>query len=75
MSENNVDKAPRYMGFWARVLASVIDSILLLIVLLPIVFLLFGDEVMENQRASWIPFPICCLTTCFPFAPFSVSGL
>lgn len=50
-SENSVStaNAVNYMGFWARVLASIIDSILMLIVLVPIVFLLFGDTVMENE--------------------------
>ncbi|MEE4659005.1 MAG: RDD family protein [Halieaceae bacterium] len=40
--------APRYMGFWARVLASVIDSVLIVVVLLPIVFLLYGEQLLET---------------------------
>ncbi len=33
----------RYVGFWARVFASLVDTILLLIVLLPLLFLLTGS--------------------------------
>ena len=39
---------PRYVGFWVRVLASLIDTLCLLVVLLPIIFLLYGDELLDN---------------------------
>ncbi len=38
---------PRYVGFWARVLAAIADSILMLIVLLPVGMVFFGDELLQ----------------------------
>lgn len=35
----------RYIGFWARVVATVVDMILSTIVLLPLMYLLFGSSV------------------------------
>ena len=32
-----------YVGFWARVLASLVDSVLLLVILVPLLFLLTGS--------------------------------
>lgn len=40
---------PRYVGFWARVLASLVDSILMLLVLLPLAFALLGDDIVAQQ--------------------------
>lgn len=41
--------APRYVGFWVRLLASLIDSLLMLLVLLPLAFTFYGDELLETQ--------------------------
>ena len=48
-SEAIAEGAPRYVGFWVRVLASVIDSILMVLVVLPFAFALFGDDLIKNQ--------------------------
>lgn len=39
--------APRYVGFWARVLAAIVDTIFLLLILLPIGMVFFGPELLE----------------------------
>lgn len=44
--------APRYVGFWARVLAAVADSILMLIVLLPVGLVFFGDELIQLAEGA-----------------------
>jgi uncharacterized RDD family membrane protein YckC len=40
---------PRYVGFWVRVLASLVDTILMLLVLLPLAYALLGDAIVEKQ--------------------------
>lgn len=39
----------KYVGFWARVLASMVDSLLLALVLVPIALLLFWDQLMADN--------------------------
>lgn len=39
----------RYVGFWARVLAAMVDSLLLALVLVPVVLLLFWDQLMASE--------------------------
>ena len=63
---DHASSGPHYMGFWARVLASLIDSVLLLIVLVPIVFLLFGDRVIESQ-GQLDPLPNLLFNYIIPF--------
>jgi len=38
---------PRYVGFWARVLATLIDSVLLSIVIYPLAYLVYGASYFE----------------------------
>ncbi len=38
-----------YVGFWLRTWAAVIDSVLLLIILLPVLHLVFGAEYWESE--------------------------
>jgi uncharacterized RDD family membrane protein YckC len=47
--------APRYVGFWVRLLASMIDSILMLLVLLPLAFTFYGDDLLRSrgQLEGW----------------------
>ena len=40
-SDNKLD---RYAGFWARVLASIIDTFIWLIITMPILYLLYGER-------------------------------
>ena len=48
-AEDNDPAPPRYVGFWVRVAASVIDSVLLALLLVPVIFLTLGDQVIENE--------------------------
>jgi uncharacterized RDD family membrane protein YckC len=41
---------PHYVGFWARVLASLVDSLLMLLLLVPLGMLFFLDELMAGQE-------------------------
>lgn len=45
----------RYVGFWVRFLASVIDTILMLLVLLPLAFTFYGDQLLtaQGQLEGW----------------------
>lgn len=49
-------QALKYVGFWARTGASVIDSLLMMIIILPIVFFMLGglDEFMSGTDAPGI---------------------
>jgi uncharacterized RDD family membrane protein YckC len=46
---------PRYVGFWARTLASIVDTVLLLFVLVPFSLLLFGDADINGPLSSSDP--------------------
>ena len=56
--ESNVEPADefstssRYMGFWARVAASIIDNILMLFIILPLLYLVYGQDYFSNVGAS-----------------------
>jgi uncharacterized RDD family membrane protein YckC len=47
-----LDERTEYVGFWARVLASVIDSVLMLAVLVPIVLAIYGHEYIDPGREA-----------------------
>lgn len=38
----------RYVGFWARVAAAIIDSLLLMVITLPLIFLVYGSDYFLN---------------------------
>lgn len=40
----------RYVGFWNRFLASIVDQILFLIILAPLIYVLFGQEALINPQ-------------------------
>ena len=46
-SSADIASEPQYVGFWARFLAMLIDSVWLTLILIPIVFLLFGQDFMS----------------------------
>lgn len=48
----------RYAGFWARFFASVLDSILQLVILTPIVFWLYGVEALTNPELDTSTFDL-----------------
>lgn len=39
----------KYVGFWARVLAALVDSLLLALVVVPIALLLFWDQLLASE--------------------------
>jgi len=44
MADNLPPREPRYVGFWLRLVASVVDVIILLAVIAPIEFAIFGRD-------------------------------
>jgi uncharacterized RDD family membrane protein YckC len=41
-----------YVGFWARVLASLVDSILVLVILVPLLLAIYGREYLDPERTT-----------------------
>jgi uncharacterized RDD family membrane protein YckC len=41
-----------YVGFWARVLATLVDSILVLVILLPLLLVIYGSGYMDPERTT-----------------------
>lgn len=52
MQDNNLE----YVGFWARVGASLIDTVLLLIILLPIIQMVYGSAYWASDSLIQGPF-------------------
>ena len=50
-----------YVGFWARLFASIVDSILLLIVLAPLLRLIYGPDYFDPQRMTLFAGPLDAL--------------
>jgi len=46
-----------YVGFWARVGAALIDSILLLLVTLPLLLAIYGWAYFETEQTGWLAGP------------------
>ncbi|MDG1115075.1 MAG: RDD family protein [Pseudomonadales bacterium] len=44
-----------YAGFWRRLAATMIDSVLLVLVMLPILFAIYGAEYFEGDAISRPP--------------------
>jgi uncharacterized RDD family membrane protein YckC len=44
--------APEYVGFWRRVLATVIDTLLQLVVIVPLLLAIYGREYMALAQVS-----------------------
>lgn len=51
MEKNDEQAQVRYVGFWARVAASIIDTVLLMMVIAPIAWLLVGQAYFDPSRA------------------------
>jgi len=67
MSADNVYEAPKsdvtvasvdfeYAGFWVRAVASIIDSVLLMIVIMPLIFLFYGDSIATGTEPASMGF-------------------
>lgn len=46
MAEEAAGKQPRYVGFWMRVVAAVIDSLILVVVIVPLMIAIVGWEAL-----------------------------
>lgn len=46
------------MGFWARVLAALVDSVLLLVVLIPLLLLIYGGDYVDPDRPGMFAGPL-----------------
>jgi len=44
----------RYAGFWIRAIASVIDTILMMAVIVPVLMAVYGQELMQPDRAPGV---------------------
>lgn len=67
----NLEDVLKYTGFWPRVGASIIDSILILIITLPILISIYGVEYLDGDKIiagfadfliSWV-FPLLAVLT------------
>ena len=47
MSENALQGEPRYAGFWIRVLASLVDTVILVVVIGLVAFAVFGTQYLR----------------------------
>ena len=61
MENNQVE----YVGFWARVVATIIDAILLLIVTLPLLFAFYGSAYLTSENSVEGPMDVL-LSYVFP---------
>ena len=53
VEKTNPNEAPvKYVGFWARVAASIIDNILLLIVTVPLLYAVYGQSYFSSQGSD-----------------------
>jgi uncharacterized RDD family membrane protein YckC len=43
------DESFEYVGFWSRLLASIIDSILILVITIPILSLIYGGDYFDSE--------------------------
>jgi uncharacterized RDD family membrane protein YckC len=50
MGEQQADETLVYAGFWVRCLASLIDTILVLVIMLPILLAVYGEQYFESER-------------------------
>ena len=49
MTDSGASGGPVYAGFWIRVWASIIDSMLLLIIVLPLLHMIYGQTVLASD--------------------------
>ncbi len=58
LNDGVVQASTRYAGFWIRVGASIIDSILLLFITMPLLFLLDGPQSLDPEYLGLSPMGI-----------------
>jgi uncharacterized RDD family membrane protein YckC len=52
VTDNATPREPKYVGFWKRVLASIIDTLILLAVILPVGFAIYGLDYLRRSQAG-----------------------
>jgi uncharacterized RDD family membrane protein YckC len=50
--ENSSSSSPEYVGFWKRVVAAIIDTIIILVVIGPLLFYIYGNEYGARTEAG-----------------------
>ena len=58
------DAAVEYVGFWARVLATLIDTVLVLCVTLPLVIAVYGRSYFDVSKSGFIVGPADFIISC-----------
>lgn len=48
----NIDTPIEYAGFWIRVLASIVDTVLMMIIIIPLMLILYGQIYLESSSMS-----------------------
>lgn len=51
--EVNLDKQPelfQYVGFWSRTVAVIIDSLLMIVILWPVLYFIYGEEYYQSEQ-------------------------
>ena len=56
--ESTADQEIVYVGFWARVLASVIDTLCMMMIIVPVLMAVYGDTYLERASTSMFAGPM-----------------
>ena len=59
----NADEELEYVGFWARVGAALIDTLLLLLIVIPVLHGFYGWAYWDPARTGWVAGPADLLVT------------
>jgi len=55
---STADQEIVYVGFWARVLASVIDTLCMMMIIVPVLMAVYGDTYLERASTSMFAGPM-----------------
>jgi uncharacterized RDD family membrane protein YckC len=65
----NADGDLEYVGFWARVGAALIDTVLMLVIVIPLLHWFYGEAYWDTGRTGWVAGPADLLVSwVFPAA-------
>ena len=53
----NADDDLEYVGFWARVGAALIDTVLMLVIVIPLLHWFYGEAYWDPDRTGWLAGP------------------
>ena len=54
--ENNSSSSPEYVGFWKRFVAFLIDTLILLVIVVPLILAIYGREYVEKAAGGFAGF-------------------